>query len=315
MKLNGIEILPGQTKRIDVNLAKLPSNTSIDVPIIISRSKKPGPTLLLSGALHGDELNGTEIVRRIVDLGLNKPKCGTTICIPVINIFGFLHSSRYVPDGKDVNRSFPGSRSGSLASRVAFFVTNEILPMIDVGLDFHTGGADRTNYPQIRCMLKDPLNAQMAEAFGAPFLLDSKFRPNSFRQQAAKLGKNILVFEGGESSRFDEYAIQQGFEGTLRLMKHLKMYDSETAPIQSPSILIKGSSWVRARSSGFFQSTVACGSKVSKNEVVGYITDPFGTNKKTIKCGVNGYVVGLQNNPIVHQGDAIMHIGVVKLQP
>lgn len=312
MIINNIETLPGEQKRIEVNIAMLPSHSPINVSVTVCRSVNPGPVLLLMGGLHGDEINGVEIVRRMIDLGLNVPQAGTIIAIPIINMYGFIHFSRYVPDGKDVNRSFPGNKNGSLASQVAYYLMKDIIPKIDYGIDFHTGGADRTNYPQLRCMMNDPENEKLANAFCAPFTLHSRYRPKSLRQSAAKLGKRILVYEGGESSRFDQYAIQQGVNGALRVMKHLGMVTAEPVMPEYSNQIIKNSSWVRARASGLFQTLVHSGEKVHKNQVVGHITDTFGDFKISVKSDVNGYVIGLNNNPILHRGDAIMHVGVVK---
>lgn len=308
MQIQGQEILPGEEKKVVVNLARLPSHSPIDLYITVSRAEQPGPVLLLSGGLHGDELNGIEVVRRMMFRQLHRPEAGTIICIPIINIFGFIHTSRYVPDGKDVNRSFPGNSSGSMASRVAHYLSKNIFPIIDYGLDFHTGGAERTNYPQIRCQLKDPVNAELAEAFHAPFTLNSPLRPKSMRQAAMRLGKHILVYEGGESGRFDEFAIQEAIDGTLRLMKHLGMR-SQAPEAEHPSRYIKNSSWLRARNSGIFFSAVQYGQQVKRNEVVGSLHDPFGDFEQKIKASASGYVLGLNNHPVVHQGDALMHIG------
>lgn len=309
MSIHGEEVLPGETKRITVNIAKLPSHSSIDVSITVSRALEDGPVLLLSGGLHGDEINGVEIVRRFIEKGLNVPKAGTIICIPIINVYGFIHFSRYVPDGKDVNRSFPGNKNGSLAARVAYFLMQEIIPKIDYGIDFHTGGADRTNYPQVRAMLNDIQNEALAKAFNAPFTMHSKYRPKSLRQAAGKRDKRIIVYEGGESSRFDEFAIQNGIEGALRMMHHLGMTDANP-PATHQSHQINRSSWIRAKVSGLLQTKLKSGQSVKKNQVVGYITDPFGDFKIPIKSPATGFIIGLNNNPILHQGDAIMHIGV-----
>ncbi len=311
MEINGIYIAPGTEKKIDVNIAKLPSHSAIDISITVARSQDPGPVILLSGGLHGDEINGSEIVRRIIEAEQNIPLIGTIICIPIINVFGFIHFSRYVPDGKDVNRSFPGNKNGSLASRVAYYLTKDILPIIDYGIDFHTGGADRSNFPQVRCMMKDEVNSELAGIFQAPFTLDSKFRPKSFRQTASKFGKRILVYEGGESSRFDKYAIQEGIAGTLRVLKHFGM--TAEAPIAlNSNKLINSSSWVRSKKSGIFLTEVISGQYVKKNQLIGTINDPFGGFKNKIAATATGYVIGLNNNPLVHQGDALIHIGVIK---
>jgi len=271
----------GEFKEININIARLPSHTQIDTPIYVYRSKEDGPTLALMAGMHGDEINGMEIVRRILDTGLNRVARGTVICMPIINMYGFLNYSREVPDGKDINRSFPGSKGGSLASRVAYHVTHDVIPCIDYGVDFHTGGAMRTNYPQVRCVMQESRNVELAEAFHAPFTIDSPFRPHSLRQTAAKKAKNIIVYEGGESVRFDQYAIEEGIDGTLRLMKHLNMIAQAPAPKHE-----------------------------NKVQHVGTITDPFGEFKEILKSPTMGYVVGLNNNPVVNAGDAILHLGL-----
>ena len=221
----GQEIRPGEFKEIDINIARLPSHTVIDTPIYVSRGWEDGPVLALTAGMHGDEINGMEIVRRLLDSGMHQPKRGITICMPIVNVYGFLNYSREVPDGKDINRSFPGHKNGSLASRVAYHLMHEVIPHVDYGIDFHTGGAMRTNYPQVRAVLRDEKNVELANAFAAPFTIDSPFRPNSLRSEASKLGKNIIVYEGGESLRFDQSEIEAGVAGTLRLMKFLNMLD------------------------------------------------------------------------------------------
>lgn len=312
MIINNTEVLPGESKKIEVNIAKLPSHTPIDISINVSMALKPGPVLLLMGGLHGDEVNGIEIVRRIIEQGNNVPERGVVICIPILNIYGFIHFSRYAPDGKDVNRSFPGNKNGSLASRVAYYLMKDIIPKIDYGIDFHTGGADRTNYPQIRCMMDNTTNQELAKAFCAPFTMHAQYRPKSLRHSAAKQGKNILVYEGGESARFDEFAIQEGVNGALRVMKHLGIMSFKLKKPSHEYLYIRNSSWIRARFSGIFQSAVASGEHIVKNQLVGYITDPFGEFKHIVKSLVSGYVIGLNNDPIVHQGDALIHLGVLK---
>jgi uncharacterized protein len=310
MIFNGTEVLPGEEKKIDVSISKLPSRSALNITLTISRSEVEGPVLLLMGAMHGDEINGTEVVRRIVERQHHRPLRGTTICIPIINVYGFISFSRYVPDGKDVNRSFPGNKNGSLASRVAYYLMKDVIPKIDYGIDFHTGGAARTNYPQIRCLLRDSVSEELAAAFHAPFTLDSKYRPGSLRQSAARAGKKILVYEGGESGRFDEHAIEEGVRGTLRLMRYLKMReDAESATY--PNRVVKHSSWIRAASSGIFLRAVEYGDKVLRNQELGSLNDPYGDFRLAIRAPVSGYVIGLNHNPIVHQGDALVHMGIV----
>jgi predicted deacylase len=309
VEIAGHEIRPGEFKEININIARLPSHTQIDTPIYVNRSKEDGPILALMAGMHGDEINGMEIVRRIIENGHHRTKRGTVVCMPIINVYGFLNYSREVPDGKDINRSFPGSKTGSLASRVAWHMTHDIIPYIDYGVDFHTGGALRTNYPQVRCVMADETNVALANAFAAPFTIDSPFRPHSLRQTAAKKNKNIIVYEGGESVRFDNHAIEEGISGTLRLMKHLGMNDSAPAPSEENKI-IWNSSWIRAKTAGLFQPNIKCGDLLEKGQLIGSITDPFGEFKETLKSTTKGYVVGLNNNPVVNAGDALLHVGM-----
>lgn len=303
------EIKPGEFKEIKINIARLPSHTLIDTPIYVSRSMKDGPVLALIAGMHGDELNGMEIVRRILDRGLHKVKRGTVVCMPVINVYGFLNYSREVPDGKDVNRSFPGRKNGSLASRVAYYLMREVIPFIDCGIDFHTGGAMRSNYPQVRTVLRDDTNLELANAFCAPFTIDTSFRPNSLRKEASRKGKKIIVYEGGESLRFDPLAIEEGVAGTLRLMKHLNMIDTAPEPKEQNRV-IWNTSWIRAKHAGLFQPNIQCGQLVHRGEWVGTITDPFGEFKEEVKASETGYVISLNNGPVINAGDALMHLGM-----
>ena len=305
----GHDIKPGESKEININIARLPSHTQIDTPIYVHRSNQDGPVLALMAGMHGDEINGMEIVRRILDLDLHRVKRGTVVCMPITNVYGFLNFSRDVPDGKDVNRSFPGSKNGSLASRVAYNLTHQIIPFIDFGIDFHTGGAMRTNYPQVRAMLNNGMNQELAHAFSAPFTIDSPFRPNSLRKEASKKGKNIIVYEAGESLRFDQHGIDEGISGALRLMRHLKMIDEAPEPKEENRI-IWSTSWVRAKHAGLFQPDVQPGQLVHKGESVGTITDPFGEFKEKVKASETAYVIGLNNSPVVNAGDALMHLGM-----
>ena len=307
--INGQIIQPGETARIIVNIARLPSHAEIDLPIIVKRSINTGPSILLLGGLHGDEINGVEIVRRLMQDDELILKSGSLIFIPILNVYGFINFSRYVPDGKDVNRSFPGNKNGSLASRVANYLMKEIIPQIDYGIDFHTGAADRTNYPQIRALLDDQENKQLALAFKAPFTVHSKYRKKSLRYAAMKIGKRVLVYEGGESLRFDEFAIREGINGVKRVMRSLGMIGLEDQ-IDRETIYIKKSTWLRARISGVFTSYVKSGDAVEKNQVVGILSDPLGFNPSiNIKSPGSGYIIGLNYNPVVHQGDALMHLG------
>ncbi|MDO6389943.1 M14 family metallopeptidase [Pontibacter sp. BT731] len=307
IKINGVSIDRGEKVLTRLVISKLPSGTVIDIPVYVFRSVHDGPVLLLMAGMHGDEVNGTEIIRRMITKKMLYPLKGTIIAVPILNIYGFLNFSRDVPDGKDVNRSFPGNREGSLASRVAHRFMKEVMPYIDYGVDFHTGGSSRGNYPQIRCVLAESRNQQLAEAFAAPFTLNASYRQGSLRKEAAKLGKHILVYETGESLRFDERGIAMGIEGTLRLMHHLSMGASAPAPTEPTTICMKDI-WVRAKNAGLFRSLVQEGSYVRKGQVVGTITDPYGEMEVRLNAPAAGYIVGLNNMPVVNQGDALMHI-------
>ena len=223
IKINGISIGPGERKLVNLRIARLPTHTDIDLPVHVIRGPKPGAVLLLTAGLHGDEVNGIEIVRRMISDNLLRPEAGTILAMPIVNVYGFLQNARYLPDGKDLNRSFPGSRQGSLARRVAWNLMNHVVPLADVGIDFHTGGASLHNHPHIRCVMNIPRNRELAKAFAPGCVLNAKMIDKSFRKAAHKIGKHIIVFEGGESLRFHEESIQAGMAGTLRLMRYLNM--------------------------------------------------------------------------------------------
>ncbi|MFU8858999.1 MAG: succinylglutamate desuccinylase/aspartoacylase family protein [Cyclonatronaceae bacterium] len=223
IKISGISIGPGERKLVNLRIARLPTHTDIDLPVHVIRGQKPGPVLLLTAGLHGDEVNGIEIVRRMISGNLLRPVAGTILAMPIVNVYGFLQNARYLPDGKDLNRSFPGSKQGSLARRVAWNLMNHVVPLADVGVDFHTGGASLHNHPHIRCVMSIPRNRELAKAFAPGCVLNAKMIDKSFRKAAHKIGKHIIVFEGGESLRFHEESIQAGMAGTLRLMRYLNM--------------------------------------------------------------------------------------------
>ncbi|MFD2036024.1 succinylglutamate desuccinylase/aspartoacylase family protein [Belliella marina] len=309
MVINGVRIRPGQTLNIEIAIARLPTHTLIDLPIFIKRAKEDGPVVLISGGVHGDEINGIVAVKRMLEEDLILPKKGTIIFIPLVNVYGFLSNSRTFPDGRDLNRSFPGSKKGSLASQIAFILTNEIIPIIDYGIDFHTGGRMLSNYPQVRIDYRDKKVLELAKAFGTHFILNSPHIDKSFRKEAYKHKKHIMVYEGGESMRLDDYAVEEAVAGTKRLLTYLGMMDND-APAKE-TIMISESSWMRAKISGIFTSTVRLGDAVKKGQILAKISDPYGKVKVPVKCTTNGFIVGLNNNPVVNAGDALVHVGKV----
>lgn len=304
------KIYPGESKEISFDVAKLHTSSSVDVPIIIERSKKPGPTVLFTAGIHGDEVNGVEIVRQLIAKGINKPKCGTIICIPVINIFGFINLKREFPDGRDLNRVFPGTVDGSLASRVAHKLIHEIILNVDFIMDFHTGGSGRFNAPQLRIIKEDKQLSSFAKIFGAPFVLYSKNINKSFRNTCYKLGKPILLFEGGKSFHIDDIVTNYGVNGAKRVLHHLGMLNAKlnASKPKKDSVFINESRWLRANYSGMFRASITIGSLVKKGDVIGNITDPYGKFNQFVKAPNSGYIINVNESPIVYQGDALFHI-------
>ncbi|MES2678485.1 MAG: succinylglutamate desuccinylase/aspartoacylase family protein [Bacteroidota bacterium] len=307
--INGQQIEPGGNKTVILNSYELHTKTRIEIPVHIVHSKNEGPALLLSAGMHGEETNGIEIIRKII----SRPEvqnllCGTLIVIPVINVVSFLFGSRDLPDGRDLNRCFPGSKNGSLGSRIAFDLMKQILPIIDFGIDFHTGGAKINNYPQLRCVFDFPENLALAERFSAPLIIDSTYRDGTFRMEASKKNKPILVYEGGESMRFDYLAITEGVNGCLRLMNSYKMINFELPA--NATVKITKDTWVRANNSGLFHMNLKNGSHVVKGDLLGVIVDPFGESEDKIISPTDGYIIGINNQPVVNQGDALIHIGI-----
>ncbi|ARV09507.1 succinylglutamate desuccinylase [Winogradskyella sp. PC-19] len=300
----------GQSATVNFNVAKLHTQNSIDVPVIIERSKKPGPTVLITAGIHGDEVNGVEIVRQIIAKGINKPKRGTIICIPVINVFGFIHMDRLFPDGRDLNRVFPGSKNGSLASRVAHQLMTKVVPHADLILDFHTGGADRFNAAQVRIVKNEVVLDELAEAFGAPFIFYSKNLNNSFRNSAYKKGIPILLFEGGKSFNIHNTITNTGVNGAKRVLSHLEMLRSpfKVSQPKKEAVKILDSKWLRASYSGMFKPTISINAHVEKGDVLGNITDPYGSFNHFVKAPNSGYIFNINESPLVYQGDAIFHI-------
>lgn len=303
-------ILAGESKTINMEIAKLHTMNKLKIPIIVERSKLDGPTVLFTACLHGDEINGTEIVRQLIVQKINKPKRGTIICIPIINIFGFINKTREFPDGRDLNRVFPGSKTGSLASRFAYYILKDIIPHVDYAIDFHAGGASRFNAPQIRIVPENPELKELSDVFNAPFTLYSKNISGSFRNSCDRLGVKMLLFEGGKSLDINEEVTNDAIEGTKRFLDHLDMLNPrKKANIKSKKpIYIEKSNWVRAKYSGMFHGMVKIGSFIKKGDLIATISDPYGKVEHKMKAPHDGYVINVNDAPIVYQGDAIFHV-------
>lgn len=306
----GEAILPGESKTINVEIARLHTTTKLNIPVIVRRSKIEGPVVLFSAGIHGDEINGVEIVRQLISKKINRPAKGTIICIPIINIYGFVNKSREFPDGRDLNRVFPGSKKGSLASRFAYHIVAEILPIIDYAVDFHAGGASRFNVPQIRITENNPELKELADVFNAPFTLYSKNISGSFRSTCEKANIKMLLFEGGKSLDINDTVANEGVMGVKRLLHYLDMLDSKhlVEAAEDPSIYIRNSVWLRAKCSGLLHDYNRIGRFVTKGTILAIITDPFGKFEQKVKAPHDGFVINANHSPIVYEGDAIYHM-------
>ena len=310
MKILNEIVQPGETKTINLEIAKFHTATKLKIPIIVSRSKIDGPTVLLSSGLHGDELNGIDIVRQIIFKKINIPKRGTIICIPVINIFGFINKTREFPDGRDLNRMFPGSKNGSLASRFAYHLVNYILPLVDYVIDFHAGGQSRFNAAQLRVAPGNDELEDLAKIFHPPFLLYSNNISGSFRSACSKKGIKALLFEGGKSMDINSNISTIGIEGTMRFLNHFGMLRDQfeiTEP-QDKMTTITNSAWMRAKVSGLLIDQISVNTFVKKGTILASIADPYGKESALIKAPHEGYIINVNDAPIVYQGDAIFHI-------
>lgn len=312
LTLNGIKVKPGEQRVINLPVAKLYTYVDLSIPVQVICGKYAGPTLFVSAAIHGDELNGVEIVRRLVKNPAIKRLRGTLIVIPVVNVFGIIQQTRYLPDGRDLNRSFPGSPRGSLAARLAHIFLNEIVKKCDYGIDLHTGARNRTNLPQIRANLDDPETLALAESFAVPVLLNSNLRDGSLRQVAVEHDVKVLLYEAGEALRFDELSIRGGVRGILSVMRQLKMLPKVKTPLKtSEPFVARSSSWERAPVSGIFRSITPLGARVKTGQLLGVISDPsdlFDPTESEIRAQYSGLVIGKSQIPLVNEGDALFHI-------
>lgn len=309
--IGGRYIAPGSRSTIDLPIMNLSTHTPVNMPVHVVHGRREGPVLVVCAALHGDEINGVEIIRRLLQLSVLKRLRGTLIAIPIVNIFGFLAQSRYLPDRRDLNRSFPGSVAGSMAGRLAHFFLNEIVAKATHGIDLHTGAIHRTNFPQLRANLDDAETAELAAAFGVPVVINAGLREGSLRAAAGEHGIPILVYEAGEALRFDETSIRAGVNGIVRILRHLEMVPKSRAKSKAGTALtIRASRWERAPTSGVLRAIIEPGKAVRKDELLGIIADPFGENEIEIRSRFDGIVIGHATLPVVNEGDALFHIGL-----
>ena len=307
--INGISIKPGDSATLELPVAKLYTHSPISIPIHVINGKRAGPKLFISAAIHGDEINGVEIIHRLLrQKSINQIR-GTLIAVPVVNVHGFIHHSRYLPDRRDLNRTFPGSEKGSLAARLAYLFMHEIVMQCTHGIDLHTGAIHRDNLPQIRANLDDKENLRLAKAFGVPVLLNSDIRDGSLREAADELGIPLLLYEAGEALRFDELSIRAGVRGIVNVMRTLEMLPPRKSKKEHKQPTIARTSyWVRAPGSGIFLTRKKLGEAVKKDDTIGKVADPFGQNQETVSSPYDGIIIGRTNLPLVNEGDALLHI-------
>jgi predicted deacylase len=310
MKIGGVEIPPGGRVNLDLPIAKSPTHTPLSMPIQVLHGKKPGPRLFVSAAIHGDELNGVEIIRRILKQKSLSRLHGTLITIPIVNVYGVIQHSRYLPDRRDLNRNFPGHEGGSVASRLANLFMREIVANSTHGIDLHTGALHRSNLPHVRANMDHAETCRLAHAFGVPLLLNSQLRDGSLREAAAECGIPMLLYEAGEALRFDEVAIRAGVKGILNIMRTLGMLPPQRQKTKTPleSMVASSTSWIRAPESGIFRALVPLGSRVKRGQLMGVVASPFGDQEVTVNSPFAGIVIGRSNLPLTNEGDALFHI-------
>lgn len=309
--IGGEEVRRGESRELEIPVARLFTGDWLSLPVTVLRGGSPGPTLWLDAAIHGDELNGMEIIRRVLLFLEGREIRGTLIAVPVVNVFGFVQENRYLPDRRDLNRSFPGSVRGSLSARLAHLFMTEVVKQSDLGIDLHTGSLHRTNLPQVRANLHDPEVRRLAEAFEAPLMFHARNIRGSLRAAVGRLGIPMIVYEGGEPMRFNPKVIDAGVSGVERILHHCGMLRDGLPPAPAvPTFEAAGSKWIRASRSGIFRQTVSLGERVGKGQLLGRIGGPFPGPSRPVRASVDGMVIGHTNKPLVHQGDALVHIGI-----
>ncbi len=308
--INGAEVKAGSRTTVSLSLPSESNLMDLAMPVHVVHGRRDGPVVFISAAIHGDEINGIEIIRRILKWPAISRLKGTLIAIPIVNVYGFLTHSRYLPDRRDLNRSFPGSQHGSLAARLAYTFREEIVKRADYGIDLHTGAAHRTNHPHIRANLDDEETERLALAFGTPVIINANLRDGSLRQYAADQGVPMLLYEAGEALRFNELAINAGVKGVRNVLRALGMVAKTRSSkrAKSPAVEARSSAWVRSPKSGVLMLNAGLGARVEKNEILGVIADVIDDEGTPILSPQTGIVIGRTNLPIINEGDALIHI-------
>ena len=309
LTIGGVTVQPGERAVIDLPVANLYTHTELHMPVQVINGRRPGPTLFVCAAVHGDELNGVEVIRRLLASKSLRGMRGRLIAVPIVNIHGFLDLSRYLPDRRDLNRSFPGRERGSIAARLAHLFATEILVHADCGIDIHTGALNRSNLPQIRANLDDPKTLELAEAFGVPVIINANLRDGSLRAAASQQGVTTLLYEAGEALRFDEVGIRGGLRGTLNVMRKLGMLPPrEDRRVTLNTVMARETRWVRAPGSGIVRMQARLGQRVNQGDVLAILSDAFGQGETHAIADFSGLVIGRSNLPLAHEGDALVHL-------
>lgn len=314
----GTEIEPGTRAELELRPAALPSGGWMPIPVVVFHGATAGPTVWVSAALHGDEVIGVEIIRQVMERLDPATIKGTVLAVPVVNVPGFASGDRYMPDRRDLNRSFPGSARGSLASRFAHTFMTEIVRKCEYGIDLHTGSDHRRNVPQIRADLTDPRTKELADAFAAPFTMHSRVRDGSLREAAVRADAVTLLYEAGEAWRFDDESIRVGVRGTRRVLAHLgviRLTPGERRARVAPTVLLGTSAWIRSPMSGLARLGVPLGTRVAAGQAIGVVSDAIGSTERVVKTRKAGIVVGRNESPVVHRGDALVHIATAADDP
>jgi hypothetical protein len=306
--VGGVTVLPGRKVKIDLPFARDVTGALETLPVVVVNGRAAGPNVWLSAAIHGDELNGVQVIRKILRILDAKKVRGAIIAVPIVNPLGFLIDSRYLPDRRDLNRAFPGSVRGSTAARLARLFMEEVVGQCSVGIDLHTATNHRTNIPQLRADTHDKRTMELARAFGAPFTIHARLRDGSLRQAATELGKTVLLYEAGQAHRFDEDAIGAGVDGVLRTLASMWVIDNDF-PEVPPTKVIRHTRWVRARRGGIAEIDVSLGDFVEAGQPVASISDAFGNRPTRVKATSTGWVIACTLKPLVNLGDALIHIG------
>lgn len=310
IEIGGVQVNPGERRTIDLAVGRLYTHTPVTMPVQVINGRREGPRLFVSAAIHGDELNGVEIIRRLLKVPALKRLRGTLIAVPIVNVHGFITQSRYLPDRRDLNRSFPGHEKGSLAGRMAHMFIKEIVAKCTHGIDLHTAAVHRDNLSQIRANLDDEETLRLARAFGTPVILNSDLRDGSLREAAADMGIPMLLFEGGEALRFDEVPIRAGVRGIVNVMRTLGMLPPSRSRRETlEPVIARSSSWVRAPSSGILRTVVRMGARVKRDQtLLGVIADPFGERETEVYAPFSGVIIGQTHLPLVNEGEALFHV-------